>query len=884
MRLNPAKDGNPLIFLGIFLLLIALLLTIISIQRIDSFHAHHSTLAAHTVDIVSHEILQHMEEKRRLISLFSEYEAASLAKLAQDPSNLALVETQNERLHNFFPDALIFTLANPLGEPLINKDSALIDLRVEHEIFNFSAGAGHLPEIHPYAETSIYDVMVNTKTPEEHTLFVGFQNDILVDLLRQSSQPNHELFLINSNQDSLIEITIEGGRQVDGEKKNIFLTPEMVKRTLADKAIPNTHWHLVDIADEGLFKSYGLEIFKQSAAIFLVFLLSSIAMAWLTIRQKHHRNNAETELIATKGRLEYEIEERTQELRESRDLAEITLSSISDGVITTNANGIITAVNNTARKLLGEQQAEMVGKPLSETLKLTDLSTESNFTIPLERRLNKEEIQQLNSSPYLLDRNQRRERIIQLSISEITSNHLSVAGDVLVIRDITEAHRMTHQISWQATHDTLTGLINRVEFENRLNDALEHSRTDRTSHVLMYLDLDQFKVVNDTCGHIAGDELLKQISQLVEKTTRRNDIVARLGGDEFAILLQSCPIERSINLAEELRSVIRDFRFTWEDKPFSLGVSIGIVSFNDSFSSVTQILSAADSACYAAKDAGRNRVHLYAEDDQAIKQRFGEMRWVSLLREALDNNDFELYGQRITPLNNHSIENDHIEVLLRLRKDDGSRILPGAFIPAAERYGMMIELDRMVIDKTLAWLQESNYTGIISVNLSAQSMTDPNFLDEVFTMLCNTLTHPGQILFEVTETTAITHLQVAQAFISRIRELGCRFALDDFGSGMSSFGYLKHLPVDHLKIDGSFIEDIVEDPINYAMVKAIQEVASTMKIKTVAEYVESEEILEHLKLIGIDYGQGYAIEEPKPLNTFRTAYNSISGINPDAAI
>lgn len=884
MRVNPAEDGNPLIFLGILLLLIALLLTLISIQRIDSFHSHHSTLAEHTVDIVSHEILQHMEEKHRQLDLFAEYEASNLTELASRPSDKDLLEAENRKLLNYFPDALFFTLANPLGEPLVNKDNRLLDLRVEHEIFDFSAGAGHLPQIHPHPKTSFYDVMVKTKSPEEHVLFVGFNVDILVELLKNSSHPSHELFLINTTQESLIEITIEGGRQLYGEKNNIFLSPEMIDRTLADKTIPTTHWRLVNIVADDLFEDFKLETFKQSASIFLVFLLSSIAMAWLTIRQKHHRNNAEVELMAAKGRLEYEIEERTQELRESRDLAEITLSSISDGVITTNAKGIITAINRTAQKLMEKKQAETIGKPLSEVLKLTDLSSESCFDIPFQRRLNNGEIKQLNRSPYLLKCNNEKERIIQLSISEITSHHLSIVGNVLVIRDITEAHRMTHHISWQATHDPLTSLINRFEFETRLKDALERSRTDRTDHALMYLDLDQFKIVNDTCGHIAGDELLKQIAHLLEKTTRRNDTVARLGGDEFAILLQYCPIERAISLAEELRNVIRDFRFTWDDKPFSLGASIGLVSFNDSFSSVTQILSAADSACYAAKDAGRNRIHLYAEDDEAIKQRFGEMRWVSLLREALDNDDFVLYGQRIIPLNKHDIENDHIEILLRIKKSDGSLILPGAFIPAAERYGVMIELDQMVLEKTLTWLQESHYTGIVSVNLSAQSMTDPNFLDEVFNMLCNTLTHPGQILFEVTETTAITHLHVAQTFIARIRELGCRFALDDFGSGMSSFGYLKHLPVDHLKIDGSFIEDIVEDPINYAMVKAIQEVASTMKIKTVAEYIENEEILEHLKIIGIDYGQGYAIEQPKPLQTFHTPYDDLLGRKPDTAI
>ncbi|MCU7842710.1 MAG: EAL domain-containing protein [Candidatus Thiodiazotropha sp. (ex Monitilora ramsayi)] len=865
MKVNLAADSNPLMFFGVFLLLIALLLTMITVQRIDSFRAYHSTLAENTVDIVSHEILQLMDEKRRLLTLFSDYEAESLAQLATLPTDHVLLWDVEEKIINYFPDALTFTLANPIGEPLINSDSELIDLQIEHDIFNFAAGLDHLPQIHSNPQQYFYDIMVRTELPSEHVLFVGFETKSIVERLKNSSQPNHQLLLINSDQGNLIEITEKGSRQEIGEIMPVVLTQEMEQRILAHKTIASTYWRLVDIADAGLFTGYSREIIEQAVSVFIVFLIFSVAMAWLTSRNKHRRKFAEAELLAAKGRLEYEIEERTQELRESKDLAEITLSSISDGVITTNVMGVVTALNRTAEVLTGWNHSHTNGCSLKDVLQLSNISSETPCSLPTNRCLNSDEIQSLNQEPLELCCADGQNRVVQLSISEIKSHDQSVVGNVLVVRDITDAHHLTHRISWQATHDALTGLINRLEFENRLKDALERSRSDLADHVLMYLDLDQFKVVNDTCGHIAGDELLKQISHLLNQTARRNDTVARLGGDEFAILLEYCPTERALSLAEDVRNAIRDFRFTWDDKPFALGVSIGVVSFNASFNGLTQILSAADSACYAAKDAGRNRVHLYAEDDKAIEQRFGEMQWVSRLRQALDNDDFVLFGQRIIPLNDRLVENDHIEILLRLKGADEEMIMPGAFIPAAERYGMMIDLDRMVIKKTLAWLQESHYTGLVSINLSAQSMTDPHFLDEVFTMLCSTLTHPGQLLFEVTETAAITHLQKAQTFIEHIRELGCRFALDDFGSGMSSFGYLKHLPVDHLKIDGSFIEDIVDDSINYAMVKAIQDVATSMKIKTVAEYVENDQILEHLKMIGIDYGQGHGIEHPRPL-------------------
>jgi diguanylate cyclase (GGDEF)-like protein/PAS domain S-box-containing protein len=859
---------SPSLFIGFFLLLIALLLAIMVSQRIESFHHYHLTLAENTVDIVASQIIDVIDEKRRLLNLFSEFEGETLNRVVQTPDSHTLVTEMERRIYGYFPDALTFTIASPIGDLLVNNWSELIDQRSRHDIIDFAAGMDHLLQIHSNPRVSHYDVMVHVAQPAGYVLFASFDTSGLVERLRNSHRPGHQLLLLNVDTPNLIEVTEQGDLQEIADHGSILLSETDHNRILADKRIPTTRWRLVDIADPELFENHTASIVTQVLLIFTLFLLSSLVMNWLILRNQRQKGMAETELLAAKGRLEFEVQARVQELKQSKELAEITLSSISEGVITTNPSGLINALNQTAQSLTGWQMADVLGHPLGRVLKLSGIEDGARIALPEDRSFDAEEIAHLNRDPLRLVCQDDGERVVQLSISIITGHDGEEEGNVLVMRDITESHQLNHRISWQATHDALTGLINRLEFENRLQAALEHTRSDLTSHALMYLDLDQFKVVNDTCGHIAGDELLKQIAELINQTSRRNDTVARLGGDEFAVLLENCPTERALVMAEELRNAIRDFRFSWEDKPFTLGVSIGVVAFDASFSALPQVLSAGDSACYAAKDEGRNRVHLYAEDDKAIEQRFGEMQWVSRIRQALDEDLFILYGQRIIALNQQIVEDDHIEVLLRLSPSDGELILPGAFIPAAERYGLMIELDRMVIHKTLQWLNESHYTGLASINLSAQSMTDPGFLDELFDMLCSTLTHPGQLLFEVTETTAITHLQQAQLFIQRIRQLGCRFALDDFGSGMSSFGYLKHLPVDHLKIDGSFIQDIVDDPVNYAMVKAIQEVATTMQIKTVAEYVENDEILDQLKLIGVDYGQGHGIERPRPLESF----------------
>ncbi|MGH8614063.1 MAG: EAL domain-containing protein [Gammaproteobacteria bacterium] len=432
-----------------------------------------------------------------------------------------------------------------------------------------------------------------------------------------------------------------------------------------------------------------------------------------------------------------------------------------------------------------------------------------------------------------------------------------------VMYDVTDS-RKAEKLSYQATHDPLTGLINRGEFERRLQRVLGTAEA-RDPHALLYLDLDQFKLVNDTAGHMAGDELLHQLAAVLETKTRKRDTLARLGGDEFGVLLEHCAPEQALRIARGLVQTVQEFDFVWEAKRFTLGVSIGLVSIPEGGETLPEVLSAADRACYAAKDKGRNRVHVYTASDEELAQRKGEMQWIPRLHRALAENRFRLYAQPIRALGDHGAAGEYQEVLLRLADDEKGVLLPGAFIPAAERYQQMQALDRWVVQTALAKLGAHGDSARLAINVSGQSLGDAGFLDYVTEQLEGSGAGPAQVCFEITETAVITDLKHALNFMHALKQRGCRFALDDFGSGLSSFGYLKALPVDYLKIDGRFVRDITEDCFDLAIVQAIQQVAQVLGIKTIAESVETEPILERLRAIGVDYAQGYAIATPQPL-------------------
>jgi diguanylate cyclase (GGDEF)-like protein len=423
----------------------------------------------------------------------------------------------------------------------------------------------------------------------------------------------------------------------------------------------------------------------------------------------------------------------------------------------------------------------------------------------------------------------------------------------------------TALLSHQASHDVLTGLVNRREFEKRMERALRNAREQGGSHVLCYMDLDRFKIVNDTCGHVAGDELLRQLSFLMRKRLRDRDTLARLGGDEFGLLLEGCSQEDALRVAEDLLEMVRDFRFTWQDKVFNVGVSMGLVALGGQNDSIAGLLTAADAACYAAKEKGRNRIHVYQETDADLVQRSGEMQWVSRINQALEKNQFLLYRQPIASLK--GVKETAFEVLLRMKDENGEIVPPMAFIPAAERYGLMPEIDRWVIHAAFDAIRRlgGDGKGTCAINLSSSSLLDPGLADYVRDGLRRYGLSSQCICFEISEVAAIANLSETLPLLQELKKMGCRLSLDDFGSGMSSFAYLRNLPVDYLKIDGSFVRNMAVAKVDFMTVQSIHNIAAAMGIRTMAEWVEDEETLLRLREIGVDYAQGYWLGRPEPL-------------------
>ncbi|MBT8100014.1 MAG: EAL domain-containing protein, partial [Gammaproteobacteria bacterium] len=459
------------------------------------------------------------------------------------------------------------------------------------------------------------------------------------------------------------------------------------------------------------------------------------------------------------------------------------------------------------------------------------------------------------------------ERHTVVNISTVRSDSGEFLYSVLQIQDVTESLKLTVQLEYQASYDELTGLLNRRAFETQLNRAWELAEQGAPQSYLMYMDLDQFKVVNDTSGHTAGDQLLRGVSEILLDSVRANDIVARLGGDEFGIILWECPTEVATRIAESIRLAIEEFRFHWDAETYRIGVSIGGLQIDPGAGDINELQQLADAACYAAKEAGRNRVHMVCGDKDSARLHRGQVRWVQRLREAMDNNRFAIYAQHITPLDKSIDEHERLEVLLRLRDPATRRLIPpGAFLPAAERYGLSVELDMWVISSLLDMLfvhhafhaEHRTYW----INLSGGSIGDKRFADFLTQAIERSPLPPGTINFEITETAVIRSITDAGNLMASLKEMGCRFALDDFGSGLSSFGYLKKLPVDLVKIDGMFIRDLLRDKSDRIFVKSIIDIAHTLNIKAIAEFVENDELLEVVTELGADYAQGFAIGRP----------------------
>jgi len=566
--------------------------------------------------------------------------------------------------------------------------------------------------------------------------------------------------------------------------------------------------------------------------------------------------------------VEFDITERKlyeEALFREKESAQITLQSIGDGVITSDADSVVDYINPVAEALTGWRLENAMGRPVEEVFRSFHEETCEPLENPLTMSIRR--IRPVKSvRPMLLIRRDGNELYVESTAAPIRDGAGKVTGGVLVFHDVSEARELNRRLSYHASHDLLTGLVNRREFESRLERALKSAKAHESSYALCHLDIDQFKIINDSCGHSAGDALLGQVGALLKSKIRWRDTLSRLGGDEFGILLESCSIDEAMRTAEMLRESVRNFRFSWEDRAFRLGASVGVVPITADNEDVASVLSAADSACTAAKEAGRNRVHSFAENDMELMRRRREMQWAARINMALEEGRFELHRMAIQPLQ-HADPGAHYELLLRMRDEAGRIITPNDFIAAAERYGITPAIDRWVIENAFRWLvseaDERKKLALCSINLSGQSLGDDKFLPFVIDQFHRSGLDGSKICFEITETAAVASFSQANRFIQALKELGCKFALDDFGTGLSSFGYLKHFPVDFLKIDGSFVREILRDPIDREMVRSINEIGHLTGKQTIAEFAENAEIIQMLTSLGVDFAQGYGVALPQ---------------------
>jgi len=546
----------------------------------------------------------------------------------------------------------------------------------------------------------------------------------------------------------------------------------------------------------------------------------------------------------------------------------LALDSLSEAIIATDRDGRINLMNPAAEQLTGSDVASSRGRLLEEIVSLVDETDRRLLSDPVHQALSSGAPVTLSRRALLLSRANGSERSIELSVSPIRNATREVIGAVAMLHDVTETRGLARQMSYQATHDALTGLVNRREFERRLEEAIESGQRGDGQHVLCYLDLDRFKLVNDTSGHLAGDSMLREVAKLLRDAVRDSDTVGRLGGDEFGMLLIGCPLEKARQIADDVCRSVGEYRFVWRDRIFNIGVSVGIVEISRESGTLEELLAAADTACYVAKKQGSGRVAVYSARDEALARHTGEIQWLQRLQSALKENRFHLYHQVIVPAHGED-GGPAMEVLVRLKDESGNDLLPSEFMRAAERYRLMGLVDRWVVQTTLAALGRGAilvaHDRSVAINISGQTLGDAQFLEFVVECLDNTGVAPAQVCFEITESAVIANLDHARRFIGVLHGMGCQFALDDFGSGVGSFSNLKNLPLDYLKIDGSFMRNLSRDTVNQAMVTAMIELARTLNFKVIAEQVEDTAAAETARRMGVDYLQGYAIGRPQPL-------------------
>lgn len=559
----------------------------------------------------------------------------------------------------------------------------------------------------------------------------------------------------------------------------------------------------------------------------------------------------------------------TNELYTEKERALTTLHSISDAVLVTDTKGRLLYFNLPAEKMLDKPLAELQGQRFSELLQLTDKTTDLPIDCALEETLRSGTITTCNEGSMLEIPGNLKIAVEERAAPIFDSNN-NLSGGVLSLRDVTLAREYLERRSWEASHDSLTGLINRREFENRISEAIEKANTEDQQYVLCYMDLDRFKVVNDSCGHAAGDDLLQQLTRIMHSHVRESDTLARLGGDEFGLLLEGCDEAMGGTIANALLSAVEEFQFSWKNQVYTVGISIGITTITSECFSTNEVLGEADSACYWAKEQGRHQTCIFKASDMDLAARRSQTGWVGRISSALKEDRFVLYHQTYRSLSSDDGSCLHLEVLLRMISEDGEIILPGRFLPAAERYNLMPEIDRWVINKVFSKFHllqntHSDQALMVNINLSGASINSLDLLYFIKERVAEFNVDPTCLCFEVTETVAVKHMRSAIDFINACKEIGIKFALDDFGTGTSSFGYLKNLPVDYLKIDGGFVQNIEKDAVDRAMTETINRIGHIMGKITIAEFAENQSIVEILDDIGVDFAQGFGICKPIPL-------------------
>ncbi len=770
----------------------------------------------------------HMKEPLHVVNWILEHDKSIKIFLLRKPTDFELLEQTVKDNPLFSNDVEVWSTANIKALPTALKNSLEETNFDQDNLIEFDNVQGALPEI---------DVVEHEPT-----------SDNKLDTILQAAVIG---LLSIDEQDTIVQLNATAASMLNLDEQDSLGTP--LSLIFAQSEIIKLH-HIINTCDddeEEIIPEIKFTGLDDSVKYFRASAFYEADSASINIILQDITATAITE----------------NKLEQEKQRNRITLKLLKDGVIATDIKCKIESMNPVAEGLTGWPSYEAKGNHIDNILKLIDANTRERII-----NLGKECIEtgkpvESKNNLILLDRF-NNEHPIELSVTPSSSLNLESGGLVLIFKDASETKRLTQEISHQASHDSLTGLLNRQEFEFRLETAISSAATHDVEHVLCYLDLNQFKIINAQAGHTAGDIILKQAADHMKQHMRSIDVFARLGGDEFALLLVNTTVDQAKLIAQELINTIRNSTFKWRDQHFEIGISIGMITIDKNSQDPAHMLTRAELACFTAKDHGRNKLHIYRQEDDELTRRHTEMMRAAGVTGALQEDRFRIYCQPIVALSPEKNESLHYELLIRLTDPQGDLIMPASFIPAAERYGLMTSLDRWMISTAFRNYNDifGNGSGVqIAINLSGNSLNDDSLLDFINGEIAKTKIEPCNVCFEITETAAISNLDQVSQLILELKRIGCRFALDDFGSGLSSFTYLKNLPVDYLKIDGSFVHDMIDDTIDHAMVEAINQVGHIMGIGTIAECAESEEVVEMLRELGVDYAQGYAMGSPVPL-------------------